>query len=60
MIDLICTRTWGTCRKAVALLDERGIEYRCRDYVRKPPSEAEIRGVLRITICARAMGGPGV
>jgi arsenate reductase len=46
MIDLICSRTCTTCRKAVALLDEKGVEYRYRDYVKNPLSEAEIRGVL--------------
>jgi arsenate reductase (glutaredoxin) len=29
------------------LLDEKGIEYRYRDYVKNPLSEAEIREVLR-------------
>ena len=46
MIDLICSRTCTTCRKAVALLDGKGIEYRYRDYVKNPLSEAEIREVL--------------
>jgi arsenate reductase len=46
MIDLICSRTCTTCRKAVALLDEKGISYRYRDYVKDPLTEAEIRDVL--------------
>jgi arsenate reductase len=29
------------------LLDEKGIEYRYREYTREPLSEEEIRGVLR-------------
>ena len=47
MIDLICTKTCSTCRKAVALLDEKGIAYRYREYTREPLSEKEIRDVLR-------------
>lgn len=30
------------------MLDEKGIEYRYRDYVKKPLSEAEIRDVLKL------------
>jgi arsenate reductase (glutaredoxin) len=30
------------------LLDEKGIEYRYRDYIREPLSEEEIRKVLRL------------
>jgi arsenate reductase (glutaredoxin) len=30
------------------LLDEKGIEYRYRDYVKNPLSEAEIRDVLKL------------
>ena len=47
MIELICTKTCGTCRKAVALLDARGIQYRYREYTREPLSEKELREVLR-------------
>lgn len=47
-IELICAKTCSTCRKAVALLDEKGIAYRYRDYVREPLSEQEIRDVLRL------------
>jgi arsenate reductase (glutaredoxin) len=38
------------------LLDEKGIEYRYRDYVREPLSEEEIRKVLRLLgVSARAV-----
>jgi arsenate reductase len=38
------------------LLDEKGIEYRYRDYVREPLSEQEIREVLRLLgVPARAV-----
>lgn len=47
MIELICSATCSTCRKAVALLDEKGIEYSYREYNKKPLSEKEIRDVLR-------------
>ena len=47
-IELVCTRTCSTCRKAVALLDEKGIPYRYREYTREPLTESEIREVLRL------------
>jgi arsenate reductase len=47
-IELICTRTCGTCRKAVALLDEKAIPYRYREYTREPLTEDEIREILRL------------
>jgi arsenate reductase len=47
MIELICAATCTTCRKAVALLDEKGVGYRYREYTREPLSEKEIRSVLR-------------
>lgn len=38
------------------MLDEKGIEYRYRDYVREPLSEEEIRKVLRLLgVPARAV-----
>lgn len=38
------------------MLDEKGIEYRYRDYVREPLSEQEIREVLRLLgVPARAV-----
>jgi arsenate reductase (glutaredoxin) len=45
-IELICTRTCTTCRKAVALLDEKAIPYRYREYTREPLIEDEIREIL--------------
>lgn len=47
-IELVCTRTCGTCRKAVALLDEKAIPYRYREYTREPLTEGEIREILRL------------
>lgn len=47
MIELICSATCTTCRKAVALLNEKGIEHSYREYNREPLSEKEIRDVLR-------------
>lgn len=46
MIDLICTRTCSTCRKAVDLLKAEGIAFTYREYTKDPLSEAEIRAVL--------------
>jgi len=45
-MDLICTKTCATCRKAVALLDEKGIDYRYRDYKKEPLSVAGRRAVV--------------
>lgn len=36
----------GTCRKAIAWLDERGIEYTFIDITRKPPGKALLKKVL--------------
>src|SRR5215213_5604912 len=35
-------------RKAVALLDEKAIPYRYREYTREPLTEGEIREILRL------------
>ncbi len=43
---LICTKTCGTCRKAVALLEERGVEFTYREYRQAPLSREEIVEVL--------------
>lgn len=45
-MKLICTRTCSTCRKTVALLEERGVEFTYREYRKDPLSEKEIREVL--------------
>ena len=40
MMELICKKTCSTCRKAVALLDAQGVEYRYREYTEelgRPP-----------------------
>lgn len=43
---LICTKTCGTCRKAVALLNERGVNFEYREYRETPLSRDEIVDVL--------------
>jgi arsenate reductase len=48
VIELICTKTCGTCRKAVALLKERGIEYKYREYREDPLTQKEILAVLKL------------
>lgn len=48
MIELICKKTCSTCRKAVALLDEAGVEYRYREYTQEPLSKAELKKVLKL------------
>lgn len=48
MIEIICRKTWNTCRKAVALLKEKEIEFNYREYVENPLSETEIRRVLNM------------
>lgn len=45
-LQIIGRRTCATCRKAVALLNERGIPFTFRDYVEQPLSEAELRELL--------------
>ncbi|MEZ4321169.1 MAG: ArsC/Spx/MgsR family protein [Myxococcota bacterium] len=46
MIELICTRTCSTCRKAVALLEDQGMAFTYREYTKDPLSADEIRSVL--------------
>jgi arsenate reductase len=46
-MDLICTKACATCRKAVALLDERGIAYRYRDSKKDPLSVAELEALVK-------------
>jgi len=46
MATLICTRTCSTCRKAVALLAEKGFEATYREYTKDPLSRSEIEEVL--------------
>lgn len=43
---LICTKTCSTCRKAVALLQDRGVEFTYREYRKEPLSRAELEDVL--------------
>lgn len=59
MLELICTRTCGTCRKAVDLLEKRGIEYSYRDYREDPLTEEELGRLLeRLGLPARAVLRP--
>jgi arsenate reductase len=37
----------STCRKALAFLDARGVEYQAIDIVSQPPSKAELRKAQR-------------
>ena len=46
MTTLICTKSWGTCRKAVALLNEHNVTFEYREYKQNPLSETEIQTVL--------------
>lgn len=46
MMTLICTRTCSTCRKAVALLNEREIPFTYREYKKDLLSVDEIRDIL--------------
>lgn len=58
-LTLICTRTCGTCRKAVALLEDQGIPYVYREYREDPLDEAELRDVLkRLGVGPRAVLRP--
>ena len=47
LIELICRRTWTTCRKAVALLKENKIDYRYREYTKEPLDIKEIKELLK-------------
>ena len=47
MITLICTTTWGTCRKAVALLNEKKIQHQYREYKKNPLNAAELTTILK-------------
>jgi arsenate reductase len=48
LIELICTRTCTTCRKAVALLEEKGIAFRYREYREHPLSQKELKRTLKL------------
>lgn len=45
-MQLICTRTCSTCRKAVALLEERGVAFTYREYTKDPLDADELRAVF--------------
>lgn len=54
MLELICRRTCSKCRKAVALLDERGVAYRYREYTEEPLTQAELVALFaRLGVPAR-------
>lgn len=56
MLELIGARDCKTSRKVASLLEERGVQYRYRDYRKQPLSEDEIRELLaRLGVPARAM-----
>ena len=46
MIEIIGRKTCTTCRKAVALLEEKGAKFHFRDYTSEPLSVAELEEVL--------------
>ncbi len=46
-MQLICTASCSTCRKAVALLKERGIAFDYRDYKKEPLTQVELRRLLK-------------
>jgi arsenate reductase len=39
----------STCRKALAFLDEKGVEYESVDIVSRPPSKRELKNALKLT-----------
>ena len=47
-------RRCSKCRAALALLHQRGIEPRLIEYLKKPPSKAELADVLQTLGCADA------
>ena len=48
MTTLICTKTWGTCRKAVALLKEKNIEFSYREYKKNPLQLTELKELIKL------------
>ena len=46
MTTLICTKTCSTCRKAVALLNEKGVAFQYREYTKEPLSVAELEALF--------------
>lgn len=48
MLKLICTKTCSKCRQAVALMNDRGVDFSYREYRDEPLSADEIRDVLRM------------
>ncbi len=37
----------GTCRKAIKFLDDLGVDYKSREITETPPSEPELRAMLK-------------
>ena len=49
MLDFICYTKCGTCQKARKWLDEKGIEYRCRDIRTEKPSLEELEAFYKMS-----------
>lgn len=56
MIRIVGTKSCGTCRKAMALLDSQGKPYRFRDYKAEPLDRDELKALLeRLGVPASAL-----
>lgn len=49
MLTFICHPRCTTCKKALAFLDARGIEYAVRDITKENPTRAELESWLEIS-----------
>tara|TARA_B100000579_G_C22767848_1_gene822425 strand:- start:1040 stop:1399 length:360 start_codon:yes stop_codon:yes gene_type:complete len=48
MIEIIGRATCTTCRKAFALLEEKKVEYRFRDYMKEPLERGELEDLMEL------------
>ena len=56
MTTLICTKSWSTCRKAVALLEQHNIAFEYREYKKNPLSLEELQNVMqKLNIAANTL-----
>ena len=56
MTTLICTKSWSTCRKAVALLEQHNIAFEYREYKKNPLSLKELQNVMqKLNIAANTL-----
>ena len=56
MTTLICTKSWSTCRKAVALLEEHNVPFEYREYKKNPLSLKELQDVMqKLNIAANTL-----